>query len=244
MSSTRNTNHAAGDTTDGRPAFAVALGLLPPYSMEDVKRAYLAKVKEAHPDRGGDRAAFDRIQHAYEQASAYLTFRGDRRQWIAARMEEYVAADGLVRTLRGMGADVETTMHDWVQQSFGDFAALTESILSIRVPASADVAAVLDAMVPERAVLGGLKRLEMAGCAVTDRLALQLRVFSGLTHLDLSHTLISEQALELVNWLRQLEEFPIEGTSIGWWARRKLRWRLARRQLGRPAAVLHPANIR
>ena len=65
-----------------RPEFAVTLGLLPPYTVDDVKRAYLDKVKDAHPDRGGDRAEFDRIQHAYEQANEYLRFRADRRQWM------------------------------------------------------------------------------------------------------------------------------------------------------------------
>ena len=39
-------------TRDERPEFMAILGLLPPYSREDVKRAYLAKVRTAHPDHG------------------------------------------------------------------------------------------------------------------------------------------------------------------------------------------------
>src|SRR5262245_42409254 len=62
-----------------RPAFAVTLGLLPPYTMDDVKRAYRDKVKDAHPDRGGSREIFDRIQRAFEEAGEYLKFRSDRR---------------------------------------------------------------------------------------------------------------------------------------------------------------------
>ena len=54
-----------------RPGFAIVLGLLPPYTVEDVKRAYRDKVKDAHPDRGGDRDDFDRIQKAFEEAGAY-----------------------------------------------------------------------------------------------------------------------------------------------------------------------------
>ena len=88
-------NRSNMDGTPERPQYAVTLGLLPPYTMDDVKRAYLDKVKDAHPDRGGDSATFERIQTAFEQAQAYLRFRSDRRKWIAARMEEYLAEAAL-----------------------------------------------------------------------------------------------------------------------------------------------------
>jgi hypothetical protein len=232
------------NSTAERPEFAVVLGLLPPYTMDDVKRAYLAKVKGAHPDRGGDRADFDRIQHAFEQASEYLSFRSDRREWIAARMDEYVAAESLANRLRQLGAVVETTMHDWVKRSFGDFATLTASIIGVRLENSERAAELVDAMVVEQRVLAGLKRLELPGCAVTDGIAMQLRVFTSLTHLDLSRTQISQKALVLVDRLRRLETFNIDGTSIGWWGRRKIRQALARRNVKRLASVLHPENLR
>jgi hypothetical protein len=104
--------------------------------------------------------------------------------------------------------------------------------------------ALLDAMVPERGVLTGLKRLELPGCVVTDRQALQLRAFTGLTHLDLSRTPITARSLAVVDWLPHLQSFKVDGTSIGWWARRRLRRRLLRRQAEQLANVLHPANIR
>ena len=247
MSSTGKTtpaNATPGPPSD-RPNFAVTLGLLPPYSLEDVKRAYLAKVKDAHPDRGGDRADFDRIQLAYQQANEYLAFRGDRRQWIAARMDEYVAAEALTARLRELGAEVETTMHDWVKRSFGDFASLTESIIGVRLASATNVADLIDTLTSERAILAGLKRLELPGCAIADAQALQLRVHTALTQLDLSSNPITDRvALALADWLPQLEEFNLAGTSIGWWPSLKLRRRLARRRANRPAAALHPANIR
>jgi hypothetical protein len=237
-------DNSNGSPAASRPEFAVVLGLLPPYTIDDVKRAYLAKVKDAHPDHGGDRNAFDRIQQAYEQAGAYLAFRGDRRQWIAARMEEYVAVEALIGRLRGFGAEVDTTLLDWVKQSFGDFASLTQSIVGVRAGGAVNVADLLDTMVRERALLSGLKRLELPGCPLDDRLALQLRVFSSLIELDLSQTQITARALAVTDWLRQLEEFNIDGTPIGWWPRQKLAWRLARRRGSRPADALHPVNIR
>jgi hypothetical protein len=92
--------------------------------------------------------------------------------------------------------------------------------------------------------LAGLKRLDLAGSAVNDALALPLRVLTGLTHLNLSGTAISDRSLALVDWLPQLEEFTAEGVSLGWWARRKLRKTLTRRQGASPAAILHAVNTR
>jgi hypothetical protein len=239
MATTTKTD--AGPT---RPEFAVTLGLLPPYTVDDVKRAYLDKVKDAHPDRGGDRAEFDRIQHAYEQANEYLRFRADRRQWIAARMEEYLAVESLTSRLRALGAEVDTLMLDWVRRSFGDFADLTESIIGVRMVNAANVGELVDAMVREQAVLPALKRLELPGCAVNDRLAMQLRVFKRLEHLDLSHTAITEKALAVVDFLPELVSMAIDGTNVGWWSRRRMERTLRRRRATRPQAVFHPANIR
>ena len=43
----------SNESPDGRPDFMAMLGLMPPYALEDVKAAYLAKAKELHPDKGG-----------------------------------------------------------------------------------------------------------------------------------------------------------------------------------------------
>ena len=230
------------DPASDRPDFAVSLGLLPPYTLEDIKRAYLAKVKTAHPDHGGDRAAFDKLQNAFEQANAYVSFRGDRRQWIAARMEEYVAVIELVERLRQVGAEVDTSIVDWVKHSFGDFANLTESVIGIKYQNAANVSELVDTMVRERKVLSGLKRLDLSGSAVTDAIALQLRVFHSLTHLDLRRTQITDRALVLADWLTQLESLETEGTSIGWWARRKANRKLGQRARPQLADVIQAVN--
>jgi hypothetical protein len=226
-----------------RPQFAVTLGILPPYTVDDVKRAYLDKVKDAHPDRGGDSATFERIQSAFEQAQEYLRFRSDRRKWIAARMEEYLAEEGLMTRLRELGADVETVMLDWVRRSFGDFADLTESIVGIRLANSPKIAELVETLVREQSSLAALKRLELPNCPVDDAIAWQLRPLKGLTHLDLSGTGITWRALSLVEFLPALVTFDVAGTSVGWWPRARLQMALRKRRRKTPDPILHPANI-
>jgi len=236
--------NASGDATPNRPVFAVTLGLLPPYTMDDVKRAYREKVKDAHPDRGGDRAAFDRIQHAYEEAGAYLKFRSDRRLWIAARMDEYLGVVSLIERLQVLGAEVDSSTLDWIQRSFGDFANLTESIAGIELHDSNNAAELVDVMIGEQASLPGLKRLSLAGCPVDNLLALELRVFKSLAELDLSRTQISDRALTVVEFLPDLVTLNIDDTQVGWWARQKVERRLRKRRQSRPDPIFHPAKVR
>jgi hypothetical protein len=232
------------DDVPDRPEFAVTLGLLPPYTIDDVKRAYREKVKDAHPDRGGDRATFDRIQHAYEEAVAYVKFRGDRRLWIAARMDEYVAVAALIDKLHALGAEVDSSTLDWIKRSFGDFANLTESIAGIRLVDSNRAAEMVDLMIQEVPSLPGLKRLSLAGSQVDNLLALELRVFKSLAELDLSRTKITDRALTVVEFLPELVTLNIDGTQIGWWARQKVERLLRKRRQSRPDPIFHPANVR
>src|SRR5688572_25302911 len=118
---------------DSRPECMATLGLLPPYTAEDVEKAYLTKLKEIRPDLGGDRQAFYAVQDAYIQAKEYVKFRGDRRGWIARQMDEYLAVQEAIERLRQFGADVATDSLDWLRRSFGEFAQLTEAVISVHL---------------------------------------------------------------------------------------------------------------
>jgi hypothetical protein len=54
------------------PQCILALGLTMPCTADDVLTAYRRKVKQLHPDRGGDRRAFLRLQAHFEQAMALV----------------------------------------------------------------------------------------------------------------------------------------------------------------------------
>jgi hypothetical protein len=228
-----------------RPAFMVTLGLLPPYMAEDIENAYRARVKEIRPDLGGDPKPFYELQNAYAQAKEYVKFRGDRRGWIAKRMEEYLAVQVVVEGIKKFGAQVETSALDWLQKSFGDFAELTEAIIGIRLNDSAHGEDFIEYIVGQHDKLLELRKLNLAGCAITDQAVRQLSVFRRLQDLDLSRTPVTWESLHIVQWLPELEDVHVEGTNIKWLSRRKLASQL--RQKRKAAATLkaiHPTMVR
>jgi hypothetical protein len=220
------------------------LGLLPPYTPEDVEQAYLAKVKAIRPSEADDRIAFYEIQHAYEQAREYVKFHGDRRGWIAKRMEEYVALQDVAARLRQMGAEIETDAIDWLEQSIGDFAELTEMIVGIRLRGVANADDVILYMVNQHQRLLGLRRFDLSGSNVSDASVRQLSVFRRLAEIDLSRTPITWESLHVVAWLPELETVHVEGTRLNLLTRWKLSRQLRRKKKAAALVrVMHPARI-
>src|SRR4051812_22619272 len=228
-----------------RPACMATLGLLPPYMPEDVEKAYLAKVKEIRPDLGGDPKPFYDVQNAYMQAKEYLKFRGDRRGWIARRMDEYIATQEVEEKLQAFGANVETNFLDWLQKSFGEFAELTENIIGIQLHDVANGDAFIELLVEHRDQLLELKKLDLAGCTISDDAIRHLSVFRRLQELDLSRTPITWQSLHIVDWLPELHEVGIEGTQLNWFTRRKLASQLRQKcKAANSLRAIHPTTVR
>src|SRR5262245_29756773 len=171
-----------------RPPFMVKLGLMPPYMAEDIEKAYLARIKDIRPDLGGDPQPFYDVQIAYMQAKEYIKFRGDRRGWIARRMDEYLDLQEVIDRLKAFGAEVETSSLDWLHKSFGDFAELTEKVVAVRYRGAANGDEFIDYLVSQHDKLLELRRLDLAGSAVSDAAVRQLSVFRRLQEIDLSHT--------------------------------------------------------
>ena len=220
---------------DNRPDFMVALGLAPPYSQDDVMQAYRTKVMKVHPDHGGSVEEFRVLQDAFEKAKQYIDFRSDRRQWIATKMEEYLAVQRVEERLSALGAEVKTNAVDWLEKSFGDFAQLTEKITSVKLTDSAKAMELLAAMVEDRDALGSMTDLTLSGCELTDAAAQHLDTFKQLKSLDLSNNPITGEALYFVDDLPALESLNLEGTNVGWWMKRKVRKLMQVRQDSAPA---------
>lgn len=216
-------------TPDPRPEFMIKLGLVPPYAKEDVKQAYLTKAKEVHPDKGGTAEAFHELHAAFEAAQAYLEFRTDRRSWISAKMNRYIALESAATRLRELGAEVVTSAPGWLEQSFGDFAQLAETAVRVRAMDAANGNAIVSAMVDEYAALRELEVIELPGCQVSDDAVLTLAVFQQLTKLNLARTPITNRAVDVADNLPNLLWLGLDGTNVSWWTRHRVEKRLRKR---------------
>jgi hypothetical protein len=202
------------------------LGLLPPYTLEDVKAAYRDKVLQAHPDRGGNPADFVRLQEAYERAVEYASFRGDRRAWIAHQVEIHLRQEEIAAEVGRLGGVVQREAIDWLKHSLGDgFPLLADRMRLIRVHgvAAGDAFLAYLAEKPRRAPY--LTELDVSGCGITDAGLAKLAGYEVLRRLDVSATAVTARGLRaLLRTLPLLEWLNVGRTSLGWWSR----WRLRR----------------
>ena len=114
--------------------FLAILGLRPPVSVEDVKQAYLDKVKTAHPDRGGDPQGFIRLHEAFELATEYARFKAGRMKWLSGWVEQYAEQQAIVDEIKALGGDVEVDSVESLGQTIGsDFATVMDRLVGIRL---------------------------------------------------------------------------------------------------------------
>ncbi|HEX7333431.1 MAG TPA: J domain-containing protein [Pyrinomonadaceae bacterium] len=70
-------NWAGSKLAWGMPAFdadaLTVLGLSPPFTRDDVRRAYKRRAKTAHPDLGGTQQAFIKLKQAHDSALRFAT---------------------------------------------------------------------------------------------------------------------------------------------------------------------------
>jgi hypothetical protein len=216
---------SAGAEIDARPEFMAILGLLPPFTIEDVHMAYRSKVREAHPDSGGDEGQFRKLHEAYERATEYAEFHGSRRSWLGARIEEYVRRESVIAEIKRRGGQAILEERDWVRREFGDdFAQVMDRLTTVLFSSGNFSDDDIDFLTREQAAFKHLQTLHISGSGVTDRGVLRLRIFTTLRQLGLRGTSITSRALELVPLLPQLEWLDIGKTQVSWWAR----WRLKR----------------
>lgn len=203
----------------------VTLGLSPPYSLDDVKAAYYSKARRLHPDHGGSAESFRQLHDAFEQAQEYVAFSGDRRSWIAGKVDGYVSFLAAVERVEATGASTITTNSAWLEDSIGDFAQLTETVSCVRLIDSPNGDELVQVLLEELPVLKGITTIEMPGCHVSDNAVLRLVAYRGLRRLDLSGTTVTSRALGIIDALPHLTFLGLEDSAVGWWAR----WRAQRR---------------
>jgi DnaJ domain len=215
----------AGGEEFVRPEFMILLGLLPPYSTDDVHKAYKARALKAHPDRGGSKEQFVKLQEAYEQAQEYVRFSAGRRLWLANQVEPYLQQQEIIQEIESRHGSVQVEKVDWMQRSFGDFATLAERLREIDLRDATDGDEFLKFLGTQSQHLRFLTRLDLSGSDVTDAGLIQLRHLRGLQRLNVARTRVSMTGMSVLAALPDLAWINVGGTSIGWFGR----WRLARR---------------
>jgi hypothetical protein len=214
---------AEGVGRNHRPEFMAVLGLLPPYVLDDVREAYRQRALTAHPDRGGNADEFNRLSEAYDRAIEYVKFQGDRRAWIATRVECHLLQEEVTSEVRRRNGQVDVERMDWLRESWGEgFELLGDQLRAIRVRGQADGDAFL-------AFLAGrplpfLIGLDLARSNLTDAGLRHIHVCANLRWLDLADTKITYGGLRLLlKHLPSLERLNVQGTSSGWLRRSLLR---------------------
>ncbi|MFM9025337.1 MAG: hypothetical protein ACKON7_08370 [Planctomycetaceae bacterium] len=202
------------------PGCLAELGLRPPVTLDDVKQTYLSKAKLAHPDRGGDPAAFVRLRAAYEEAIDYVTFKASKIEWLAARIEAYAEQQDVVTAAIERGGEAAMEETDWLRKQFGeDFGHVADKLVSLRLngPAADDTFAILVGFRADS--LKDLAVLDLAGGSITDEGLLQLKGLKNLRHLDLRGTAVGKLGVEAAGWFEHLEFLGLPKGSVGMLAR-------------------------
>jgi len=232
MATTHATNRFG--TNNIRPACLDVLGVATPCTMTDVKVAYRAKVRAAHPDTGGSHDRFIRLEKAFHEALDYVARRSPRWKSPMDAKEACSQQRDLIAELKRCGATVKMQEIEPLACQAGDFSVATERIVHIRLCGSKVTDAVVDLLVRYRNVLGSLRRLDLAFSKITDRGLRKLFVLPSLTHLDLTGTTVTWRGLKVLDQLPDLRVADLTDTHVGWMIRTRLRWSYPGLQLACP----------
>ena len=225
-----------------RPSYLTVLGLLPPYELEDIKAAYRAKAKVAHPDHGGDPAEFMRLKEAYDQAMEYAKHRGSRRAWIAAQVEHYVRQEEVIAEVLRRGGRVEIERLDWIEKSWGEgFSYLADRLRHIYVRNMQDGDRFLKFLSDQK--LTYLAGLDVSGSRVSNDSLSLLADFEVMRWLDLSGTQIDRRTLQtIVDKLSSLVWVNVRNTRLGWLGRLFLRRERTCHVVAEASPAITPGN--
>lgn len=201
---------------DGRPDFLIKLGVLLPCTPDDVKQAYLAKVKTAHPDVGGSQAEFMALHQAFERATEYAEFLSGRRKWLGIQVERYIEQDAAIELIRTAGGHVTLEHKHWLAREIGeDFAQVLDVVSAVHWTGGEVGDSQIDWMIERQNVFGTLRRLDLSQSRLTDEGLLKLSAFAQLEQLNLEGTAVTHHGLKVLESLPALSFLNIRETGVG-----------------------------
>ncbi len=207
-----------------RPAFMRALGLLPPYSIDDVKKVYRDKARRLHPDAGGDPEAFKLLHAAYRQALDYARFQDSRRDWLGNRVESYVIRERVIGQIQQAGGRCVLGSVDNYLEEFGrDFSEVLRELNAVELSGPQITDDTLDWINALGKVAPEIRTLAVTQAKITAAGLIRFAALGSLRALDLRGTPLSVDGLEVLASLPSLEWLHLGRTGIGYWSRRRLR---------------------
>lgn len=210
-------------SADGRPDFLVRLGVLLPCSVEDVKQAYLEKVKHAHPDAGGNQQDFIALQEAYERALEFARFQAGRSRWLALSVDRYIETQRVAGQIAARGGRVEMAPMEWLKREIGeDFSQILDTIGGVRFSGPQAGDDDVELLVNEHEALRDAEWFDFSRSKVTDEGISRLAAFPQLRKLELRGTGVGNAVVALVHNLPHLEWLGIVDTKVTWWGRFRL----------------------
>ncbi len=206
-----------------RPEFMILLDLQPPCTVSDVKQAFRARVRQAHPDHGADQATFIALHEAYEEGLEYAQATASRMDWLADHVEKYIRRIAATERIEQAGGSVDLREVPWITRSCGkDYSQMADKLvgLHLSIPEVADET--LELLVDECDALAHVEYLNLADSNITDVGMDRLKVLVNLRHLDIRNTPVTARGLRVLQELESLRTLWTEGVPLGWLARRKL----------------------
>lgn len=193
------------------------LGLSLPVSEQDVKQAYLAKARSAHPDHGGSTSEFVEIQRAFEEAIEIAKRNGKRLPWIGAQLPIYIAQQATIELLESWGGRYVVHSLDWLEDTVGeDFSVIGDRLVEIDLAGCQVGDEEMIAWSAEAETLPFLEKLNLSETQIGDRGIRAMPRAAALRELDLNRTKISMPMRKQIGTQWSIE--LVKGTSrIGEW---------------------------
>ena len=217
------TDPADEATQSGRggktPSFITKLGLSLPVTEQDVKQAYFAKARTAHPDHGGAASEFVEVQRAFDEAIQFAKRNGKRLPWIGAQLPIYLAQERALDLIGEWGGRATVRTLDWLEDTVGeDFSAMGDRLTEIDLSGTSIGDEQLLAFATEVESLPFLETLNLSNTNVGDPGLLALPRLPALRRLDLRQTAVSQRVRKQFAASPDIER--VEGASSlpGWLA--------------------------
>ena len=196
------------------------LGLSLPVTEGDVKQAYFAKARAAHPDHGGDVAEFRELQRAFDEALKFAERNGKRLPWIGAQMPIYVAQVAAVELIEGWGGSAKIQSLDWLEDTVGeDFVAMGDRLTEIDLSGCGVGDEQIAQLATEAETLPFVETLNLANTGVTDDGIRSLPRFGSLRVIDVRGTSVSgamKKQLSRQPGIEKVEGLSVLGSWLPW----------------------------